>query len=101
MSNEGFEKHGEAQRIVLEVDIVLVALRSSVRQAITRYQHEQACANGHSMNYAHFEIHTANVAKLEAALHNCRTTMEQLLTELNEAEATEGEWNPLGRQEQG
>ncbi len=95
MSNKVSEKQGETQRIVLEVDIVLVALRSSVRQAITRCQHEQACANGYSTNYANFEIHTANVEKLEAALQSCQTTMEQLLAEIHEA-MEQGE-NPQGK----
>jgi hypothetical protein len=79
-----YHDSGESQRIRLELGIVTVALRSIVRQAITRLQYEQICANSVTMNNAEFELSTTNADALEDSLQQCCLTMRQLLDDISQ-----------------
>jgi hypothetical protein len=84
MSSEQAGEIGEAHRIQLELDLVMSAIGCSVRKAITRLQHEQACAAGVSYSASH-EQHEENVAALELSLRDALCTLHEMTVTIQRA----------------
>lgn len=75
---------GESQHIRMELELVMTAIGCSVRKAITRLQHEQACSAGVSYSPNH-EQHEVNVEALERALRSALATMGEMSATIERA----------------
>lgn len=78
------EDTGESQQIRMELELVMTAIGCSVRKAITRLQHEQACSAGVSYSPNH-EQHEVNVEALERALRSALVTMSEMSATIEHA----------------